>query len=67
LELLRRGMEPEAVVETVLANDPNPRPERWSIEGRQFSVMDANGRVATHTGPRASEWAGHRIGRHVSA
>jgi uncharacterized Ntn-hydrolase superfamily protein len=29
--------------------------------------MDAQGRVATHTGPRASEWAGHRIGRHASA
>ena len=67
LELLRGGMEPTDVVETILANDPNPRPERWTVEGRQFSVMDARGNVATHTGPRASEWAGHRIGRHVSA
>lgn len=67
LELLRDGMAPERVVETILANDPNPRPEQWTIEGRQFSVMDARGNVATHTGPRASEWAGHRVGRHVSA
>jgi uncharacterized Ntn-hydrolase superfamily protein len=67
LELLRQGMTPERVVETILANDPNPQPERWTLEGRQFSVMDARGNVATHTGPRASEWAGHRIGRHVSA
>jgi uncharacterized Ntn-hydrolase superfamily protein len=67
LELLRRGMAPADVVRTILANDPNPQPERWTIEGRQFSVMDAHGNVATHTGPQASEWAGHRIGRYVSA
>lgn len=67
LELLRGGMAPDAVVETILSNDPNPRPDRWTIEGRQFSVMDARGGVATHTGPQASDWAGHRLGRHVSA
>ena len=67
LELLRSGMAPVDVVEAILANDPNPRPERWTIEGRQFSVMDAEGNVATHTGPRASDWAGHRVGQHVSA
>ena len=67
LELLRQGMAPADVVEAILANDPNPRPERWAIEGRQFSVMDARGNVATHTGPSASEWAGQRIGRYVSA
>jgi uncharacterized Ntn-hydrolase superfamily protein len=67
LELLRQGMAPAEVVEALLANDPNPRPERWSVEGRQFSVMDAQGNVATHTGPRASDWAGHRVGRYVSA
>ena len=67
LELLRQGMAPADVVEAILANDPNPRPERWAIEGRQFSVMDAQGNVATHTGPDASEWAGQRVGRYVSA
>ncbi len=67
LELLELGYSPEVVVQTILAGDPNPDPERWTIEGRQFSVMDAQGNVATHTGPRASEWAGHRIGRNVSA
>jgi uncharacterized Ntn-hydrolase superfamily protein len=67
LALLREGMAPEDVVRRILADDPDPQPERWTIEGRQFSVMDASGRVATHTGPRASEWAGHRVGRHVSA
>jgi uncharacterized Ntn-hydrolase superfamily protein len=67
LELLRSGMAPDDVVRTILDNDPDPRPERWTKLGRQFSVMDAGGNVATHTGPRASEWAGHRIGRYVSA
>lgn len=67
LELLALGYAPEVVVQTILAGDPDPDPERWSKLGRQFSVMDAEGNVATHTGPRASEWAGHVIGRYVSA
>ena len=67
LELLRQGMTPTQVVETVLANDPNPRPERWTIRGRQFSVMNAEGAVATHTGPGASDWAGHKVSRYASA
>ena len=67
LELLRQGQAPAQVVENVLANDPNPRPDRWTIEGRQFSVMNAQGEVATHTGPGASDWAGHRVGRYASA
>lgn len=29
LELLRSGMAPGQVVETILRNDPNPRPESW--------------------------------------
>lgn len=67
LELLRQGLAPQAVVDQLLAQDPDPLPERWSKLGRQFSVMAADGSVATHTGPTATEWAGHRIGRHVSA
>lgn len=67
LELLELGYTPEVVVETILAADPDPDPERWTKAGRQFSVMDAEGNVATHTGPEASDWAGHRTSRHVSA
>lgn len=67
LALLREGRSPAEVVREVLARDPDPDPERWTKEGRQFSVMSAAGEVATHTGPRASEWAGHRIGEHCSA
>lgn len=67
LELLRQGLSPDEVVHEVLSRDPDPDPERWTKLGRQFSVMSATGQVATHTGPRASEWAGHRIGEHCSA
>lgn len=67
LELLEEGLAPEGVVERLLTEDPDPRPDDWSKGGRQFSVMDARGNVATHTGPSASEWAGHRVDRHVSA
>lgn len=67
LELLRQGLSPAEVVEQVLSNDPDPQPEGWTKEGRQFSVMSADGDVATHTGPRASDWAGHEVGAYVSA
>ncbi|MEQ9570111.1 MAG: DUF1028 domain-containing protein [Longimicrobiales bacterium] len=67
LELLELGYAPEQVVPMILAGDPDPDPEGWTKEGRQFSVMDAEGNVATHTGPRASTWAGHTLDRHVSA
>ncbi len=67
LELLREGLPPQEVVDRVLDEDPDPLPETWPKAGRQFSVMDAQGRVATWTGPMASDWAGHRTAEHVSA
>jgi len=67
LALLGRGLSPSAVVEKLLEDDPDPHPEDWPKAGRQFSVMDAKGEVATYTGPRASDWAGHKIGRYCSA
>ncbi len=67
LELLRQGLTAAEVMQRVLDNDPDPDPDNWAKLGRQFSVMDAEGNVVTHTGPQASEWAGHRVGTHVSA
>lgn len=67
LALLGEGKSPEEVVQLVLENDPDPHPEDWTKEGRQFSVMNARGEVATHTGEKASEWAGHRLGNYCSA
>jgi uncharacterized Ntn-hydrolase superfamily protein len=60
LALLRDGAAPAEVIERVLAADPDPQPERWSKQGRQFAVIDARGQVAAHTGPLATAWAGHR-------
>jgi uncharacterized Ntn-hydrolase superfamily protein len=67
IELLAEGLTPEQVVERLLEEDPDPFPDRWPRAGRQISVMDAGGRVATWTGPRASDWAGHRIVENASA
>ena len=61
LQLLREGVEPSEVVRRVWEGDPDPRPENWTKQGRQFAVMDAQGRVAAFTGPEASEWAGHEL------
>jgi uncharacterized Ntn-hydrolase superfamily protein len=60
-------MKPADVVARVWQSDPDPQPERWTKEGRQFSVMNASGEVATYTGPKASVWAGHRLGKFCSA
>jgi len=67
LALLAQGIHPRDVVSRVWESDPDPRPDDWTKEGRQFAVMDARGEVAAFTGPRASPWAGHRTGRYVSA
>ncbi|MBA3919934.1 MAG: hypothetical protein C0516_15325 [Gemmatimonas sp.] len=67
LALLKSGMAPDAVVKTVWERDPDPRPENWTKQGRQFAVMDAEGRVAAFTGPKASAWAGDKQGAYCSA
>jgi uncharacterized Ntn-hydrolase superfamily protein len=51
----------------VLEQDPDPRPDTWPKAGRQFAVMNARGEAAAHTGPKATPWAGHRIGKFCSA
>jgi uncharacterized Ntn-hydrolase superfamily protein len=60
IALLRQGVAPKDIIGRILAADPDPRPEDWTKEGRQFAVVDAQGRVAAHTGPKATEWAGNR-------
>lgn len=67
IRLLREGLTPNAVIARILAEDPDPRPTDWTKEGRQFAVMNAKGDVAVHTGPKASTWAGHRVGKYCSA
>ena len=67
LELLEKGLSPDEVVKSLLKNDLDPHPEDWPKLARQFSVMDAKGNFSTHTGTKASYWAGHKYGKHSSA
>ncbi len=69
LELLGQGMAPGDIVEVIRDNDPDPgyRGNAWPKAGRQFSVMNPAGEVATYTGPEASDWAGHLVGEYCSA
>jgi uncharacterized Ntn-hydrolase superfamily protein len=69
LAILRLGMSPASIVTALLAQDTDPGYGRsaWPKAGRQFAVMNAEGGMATHTGPEASTWAGHRQGRHATA
>jgi uncharacterized Ntn-hydrolase superfamily protein len=67
LELLRRGMAPDAIVKQIWENDPDPLPENWSKQGRQFAVMNLKGEYAAFTGPKATVWAGHKSGKHATA
>jgi uncharacterized Ntn-hydrolase superfamily protein len=59
IELLEQGMAPEAIVRQIWDGDPDPRPDDWTKQGRQFAVIDTKGNVHAFTGPRASSWAGH--------
>jgi uncharacterized Ntn-hydrolase superfamily protein len=67
LALLRSGMSPDAIIKQVWESDPDPRPDNWTKQGRQFAVMDAKGNHAVFTGPKASTWAGHKQGKFATA
>jgi uncharacterized Ntn-hydrolase superfamily protein len=60
IALLREGVSPEQVVKSIWASDPDPRPQDWPKEGRQFAVIDATGNVYAYTGPKATPWAGNK-------
>ncbi|HTZ04396.1 MAG TPA: DUF1028 domain-containing protein [Gaiellaceae bacterium] len=55
LELLREGLDAEAVVAKLVAGDPGR-------DERQVGVVDSMGRAATFTGPGCMDWAGGRTG-----
>ncbi len=55
LALLEDGMTAEEVKAHFLATDPGE-------SRRQFSIIDGECRIATHTGAQTSPWAGHRVG-----
>jgi len=67
LELLRSGLAPEAIVKQIWERDPDPLPDDWTKQGRQFAVMNLKGEYAAFTGPKATEWAGHKSGKYATA
>lgn len=67
LDLLRAGLTPAAAVKAIWESDPDPRPEDWTKQGRQFAIMDARGNYTAFTGPKASAWAGHKGGQFCTA
>ena len=60
LELMRAGKPAPEALEGLLAADEHP-------EVRQVAMIDAQGRVAAHTGERAIIAAGHHVGENYSA
>ena len=67
LGLLRLGYAPDKIVRMIYDSDRDPEPNGWSKQGRQFAVMNAKGVYAAFTGPKASEWAGHKGGKFCTA
>jgi uncharacterized Ntn-hydrolase superfamily protein len=55
LDLLAKGVEPQAVLQQLLASDEQR-------ESRQVGVIDMKGRAAAHTGKNNGNWAGSRQG-----
>jgi uncharacterized Ntn-hydrolase superfamily protein len=67
LNLLRRGMAPAAIVKKIWSEDPDPLPDNWTKQGRQFAVMNLKGEYAAFTGAKATPWAGHKGGKFATA
>jgi uncharacterized Ntn-hydrolase superfamily protein len=59
LELLKQGKSPQEAVDILLKDDPGK-------EVRQLAILDAKGRVATHTGKNCIDAAGHSNGENFS-
>ena len=62
LELLRKGLTAQQVLDTLLAEDTFPRKD-----ARQVAIVDAKGNVAVYTGDAANAWRGHVTGKTWSA
>jgi uncharacterized Ntn-hydrolase superfamily protein len=56
---LRAGEAPQAIVDSLLAGDPG-------LSQRQVHILDAQGRLAQHTGPDCVTWAGVVKGENLS-
>ena len=52
VKLLREGRHPRDIVDTLIAADTGR-------ESRQVHILDAGGRIASHTGSECVDWCGH--------
>ena len=59
LELLKKGKTPQEAVDILLSDDEGK-------DVRQVAILDAKGRIATHTGSKCIKYAGHFIGVNYS-
>src|SRR5450631_1388101 len=59
LKLLREGREPRDIIATLIAADAGH-------ESRQLHILDASGRIASHTGRDCVDWCGHIEGNGFS-
>ena len=60
LAMLAQGAAAPAALDKLIAADPGR-------EGRQFGLVDANGRSAAWTGSQPQDWKGHRTGQNWCA
>ena len=67
LALLGQGLAPDAIIKQIWDKDPDPLPDNWTKQGRQFAVMNLKGEHAAFTGPKAPEWAGQKGGKYCTA
>ena len=59
VRLLREGQKPRDIIETLIAADSGR-------ETRQLHILDAFGRIASHTGRECVDWCGHVEGNGFS-
>ena len=67
LALLKQGLAPKEIIKQIWEADPDPRPQNWTKQGRQFAVINAKGEAAAFTGIKATAWAGHKLGQYCTA
>jgi uncharacterized Ntn-hydrolase superfamily protein len=67
IALLKQGLTPDAIIKAIWESDPDPVPDRWTKQGRQFAVINLKGETATFTGPKATAWAGGKQGKFCTA
>jgi uncharacterized Ntn-hydrolase superfamily protein len=59
LDLLAKGVEPQAVLQQLLSTDD-------ARESRQVGLIDMKGRAAAHSGKQNGNWAGSKQGRNYT-